>query len=118
MLCVVLAVTVLVAPTAAVYNEIFLLPSILLLARDWRHIGRRSASGTFLVASAAALAAWPWITSIVIAGLSFVTRPEVAQRFWTVPFWTVWLNPLAVAALMLIVAYRGTASPTPERATA
>ncbi|PYX32289.1 MAG: hypothetical protein DMG80_08595 [Acidobacteria bacterium] len=117
-LCVVLAVTVLVAPTAAVYNEIFLLPSILLLARDWRHIARRSASGTFLIGSIATLAAWPWITSIVIAGLSFVTGPEVAQRFWTVPFWTVWLNPMAVAAPMLIVAYRGTASPTPERATA
>jgi hypothetical protein len=109
---------VLVAPTAAVYNQIFLLPSMLLFARDWRPIGRRNASGIVLLASIAALAAWPWISSIVIAGLSFVTHPEVAQRFWTVPFWTVWLNSVAVAALMLIVAYGGTASPTPERATA
>jgi hypothetical protein len=117
-LCLALAVTVLVAPTAAPYNQILLLPSILLLARECRTIGRRSGSGTFLVAIAAALAAWPWITSILIAGLSFVMRPEGVQRFWTVPFWTVWLNPVAVAALMLIVAYRGSVAPTQERATA
>jgi hypothetical protein len=117
-LCLALAVTVLVAPTAAPYNQILLLPSILLLAREWRPIGRRSASGTFLIAIAAALAAWPWITSILIAALSFVMRPEGVQRFWTVPFWTVWLNPLAVAALMLIVAYRGSVAATQERATA
>jgi hypothetical protein len=117
-LCLALAVTVLVAPTAAPYNQILLLPSILLLARECRTIGRRSGSGTFLVAIAAALAAWPWITSILIAALSFVMRPEGVQRFWTVPFWTVWLNPVAVAALMLIVAYRGSVAPTQERATA
>jgi hypothetical protein len=117
-LCLALAVTVLVAPTAAPYNQILLLPSILLLARECRTIGRRSGSGTFLVAIAAALAVWPWITSILIAALSFVMRPEGVQRFWTVPFWTVWLNPVAVAALMLIVAYRGSVAPTQERATA
>jgi hypothetical protein len=117
-LCLVLAVTVLVAPTAAPYNQILLLPAMLLLARDWRTIGLGSVAGTFLMVLAAALTTWPWITSILLAALSFVMRPEVAQRFWTVPFWTVWLNPVAVAALMLIVAYRGSIAASQERVTA
>ncbi len=45
-------------------------------------------------------------------------RPEAVQTFWTVPFWTVWLNPVAATALMLLVAYRGASVGTAGRVTA
>ncbi len=98
-LCLVLAVTVLVAPTAAPYNQILLLPAMLLLAREWRTIRERRVGSTLLLTLAAAATAWPWI-------------------IWTVPFWTVWLNPVAATALMLLVAYRGASVGTAGRVTA
>jgi hypothetical protein len=117
-LCLVLAVTVLVAPTFAPYNQILLLPAMLLLAREWRGIWERGVAGKLLMTLAVAVTGWPWITSILLAALSFVVRPEILQRFWTVPFWTVWLIPVSVAALMLIVAYRGSLVASAGRGTA
>ena len=107
-----LAVTVLVAPTFAPYNQILLLPGILLLARDWREIRRRSRAGRLLIILTAVAVAWPWITASVLAALSFVLPAERVQGFWTVPFWTVWLIPVAAASLMLTVAYRESSAAT------
>jgi hypothetical protein len=105
MVCMVLAVTVLVAPTFAPYNQILLLPGVLLLARDWRKVWKRNVAGTLLIGLAVAVAAWPWITSTLLAILSFMLSPETVQKFWTVPFWTVWLIPVSVSALMLVVTH-------------
>jgi hypothetical protein len=102
----VLAVTVLVAPTFAPYNQILLLPGMLLLARDWREIRGRGIAGRLLLFLTGAAVAWPWITAGLLAALSFVLPAETVQGFWTVPFWTVWLIPVAAASLMLAVAYR------------
>ena len=107
-----LAVTVLVAPTFAPYNQILLLPGILLLARDWREIRRRSRAGRLLIILTAVAVAWPWITASLLAALSFVLPAERVQGFWTVPFWTVWLIPVAAASLMLTVAYRESSAAT------
>jgi hypothetical protein len=104
-LSLVLAVTVLVAPTFAPYNQILLLPAMLLLARDWRKIWERNVAGLLLMGLVVAVVAWPWITSTLLATLSFTLRPEAVQKFWTVPFWTVWLIPVSVSALMLVVAH-------------
>ena len=107
MLCLILSVTVLVAPTVAPYNQILLLPAMLLMVRDWSGVRQYGIVGTFLIGLMAAATAWPWLSSIVLATLSFALPPQTVQNFWTVPFWTVWLIPVSVAALMLVIAYRG-----------
>ena len=108
----VLAVTVLVAPTFAPYNQILLLPGMLVLARDWRLIRRRGGASRLLIALTEIAVAWPWITASLLAALSFVLPAERVQGFWTVPFWTVWLIPVAAASLMLVVAYRESSAAT------
>ncbi len=102
----VLAVTVLVAPTFAPYNQILLLAAMLQLVRDWREVWRRGIASRLLMTLAAAVTAWPWITAALLSALSFVLPAETAQRFWTVPFWTVWLIPVSVSAVMLVMAHR------------
>jgi len=109
-LCLVLAITVLVVPTYAPYNQVLLIPAVLLLAKERREFWRRSRIGSALFVIATFLVAWPWIWSIPIAALSFVLPPAVAQRFFTVPFWTAFLIPVGVAALMLVRSYRGSFS--------
>ena len=100
----VLAVTVLVVPMFAPYNQILLLPVLLLAARDRESIWNSGAAGRGLLVLTLVAMAWPWACSLVLAALSFVLPPLQVQQFWTVPFWTVWLVPVAVASLMLVVA--------------
>jgi hypothetical protein len=105
LLCLVLSVTVLIAPNSVLYNQILLLPSVLLFARDWRTIRERGVIGSLAMGVVAVAAVWPWISSIPLAVASFMLRPETVQKFWTVPLWTVWLIPVSVSALMLLVAH-------------
>lgn len=106
-ICTVLAVTLLIVPTYALYNQVLLLPGLLLLARDRQTIWNRNRVSRVLLVTVVVLLVWPWLSSTVLAGLSFVMPPEVVQRAWAVPGWTVLTLPVAVAALMLVVAYRG-----------
>ncbi len=105
--CLVLAVTLLIVPTLAIYNQVLLLPALLMLVRDRRAIWDRSRAPRVLLVAVAVLLTWEWLSSIVLAGLSFVMPSEVAQKAWAVPGWTALTLPVAVAAIMLIVAYRG-----------
>jgi len=116
--CLVLAVTLLIVPTLAIYNQVLLLPALLMLARNRRAIWDRSHAGRVLLGAAAVLLIWQWLSSIVLASVSFVMPPEVVQKAWAVPGWTALTLPVAVAALMLIVAYRGSLVASAGRITA
>jgi hypothetical protein len=104
--CMVLAVTLLIVPTYALYNQVLLLPALLMLAREWRAIWNRSRASRVFLAGVAVLLVWPWISSTVLAGLSLVLTSESVQKAWAVPGWTVLTLPVAVSALMLLVSYR------------
>jgi hypothetical protein len=103
--CLILSVTVLIAPNSVLYNQILLLPAMCLFARDWRKIREQHLSSRLLMALVAAAIAWPWIGSIVLAARSFILPPDV-QSLWTIPLWTVWLIPVSVVGLMLVLAHR------------
>jgi len=107
-LSVVLATTVLLVPTYGPYNQVLLIPVLLLMLKDRRAIWQRSIANRALSVVAIGLIAWPWIGCIALAGLSFLLRPELIERAWSVPFWTVLQIPMAVAALMLVHDYQGT----------
>jgi len=105
-----LAVTVIVIPSYALYNQVMLLPALLMLLRDRRTIWNRNRMSRVLLSLGAILLAWPWLASIALACLSFVLPPELVERAWMVPGWTVLQVPLVVAALMLIHYYQRTNS--------
>ena len=116
--CMVLAVTLLIVPTLAIYNQVLLLPALLILAGDRRAIWDRSRAGRVLLVAVAVLLGWQWLSSIVLAGLSFMMPLEVVQKAWAVPGWAALTLPVPVAALMLLVASGGSQIATAERATA
>jgi hypothetical protein len=105
--CCVLAVTPMIVPTVAVYNQLLLVPGLLLLARDGDVLRERSRSGRVLLLAVWVLLIWPWVSSTVLAGLSFLVAPRAIQGMWAIPGWTALTLPVAIAALMLVVAYRG-----------
>ncbi|MFZ3341760.1 MAG: glycosyltransferase family 87 protein [Terriglobales bacterium] len=97
----VLAFTVLLIPTDSVYNQVLLLPALLVLFEDRATLWRSKAARVLLLA-AGALVAWPWISSVALATLSFIWPEETIGRAWAVPFWTALLIPVGVAAVMLV----------------
>ncbi|HVM91910.1 MAG TPA: glycosyltransferase family 87 protein, partial [Terriglobales bacterium] len=97
----VLALTLLLIPGDSVYNQVLLMPAVLLLVRDWPTIWAQSWSVRLLFALTALLIAWPWMSSVVLVASSFIMPPAKVQEAWALPFWTVIPTPLGVAALML-----------------
>ena len=92
----VLAATVVIIPSTAPYNQLLLLPGALLIARTWHHSGQTRATFRALRSIAAVCVIWPWISSTILAVVSFVT--PASQRFWQVPLWTSIAIPIPITA--------------------
>jgi hypothetical protein len=98
-----LAVTVIVTPSYALYNEVILLSALLMLVRDRQLLWNQNLSSRVLLSLAAVLLLWQWLASIVLAGLSFVLPLRTFEAAWPVPLWTVHFLAVAVAGLVLMV---------------
>jgi hypothetical protein len=104
----VFATTVLLLPISAQYNQVLLIPAMLLLIKERRTIWRISFTSRILMVMTTALIAWQWIASSALALLSYVLRPETLDRVWAAPIWTTLQTPVAVTALMLFHYYQTT----------
>jgi hypothetical protein len=103
-----LAVTIIVIPSHALYNQIFLLPAVLVLVRNRERMWKRSRVNRLLLSVTALLLVWSWLSSAALAILSFVLPPETVERAWVLPAWTIPQLSVAVAALMLVNYYQTT----------
>jgi hypothetical protein len=117
MVSLVLALAVLLVPTYSVYNQVLLIPALLVLVDARRALWQKGFASRFLLLAVGVLVAWPWIASVVLAGLSFVLPRAMVERAWTVPFWTVLLVPVGVAALMLVYVAQQTFAGSVEAGT-
>ena len=97
-----LALTVLVVPMYAPYNQVLLLPAILVLVRDRTIFFSRSRGVRFLYLAGTVALVWQWIASL---GLSvaclFVSRTWALNR-WQLPFLATFALPVVVFALVLL----------------
>lgn len=109
----VLAITVLIVPTYGPYNQVLLIPALLIMFKERATIWQRSVANRALCVITVGLVVWPWISSIALAGLSYLLLPEQVERGWAIPFWTVLQTPMAVAALMLVHHYQRTFTAPP-----
>jgi hypothetical protein len=107
-LCLVLAMTVLLLPSSSTYNQVLLIPALLLLVKDRHNTWRRSPASRILFALLVGLVCWPWISGVALAALSFILPPNSFDRVWALPTWTLAPIPVAVAALMLVNYYQTT----------
>ena len=103
-----LAVTVIVTPSYALYNEVLLLPAVLMLVRDRQLLWNQNLVSRVLLGLAAFCLLWQWLASIVLAGLSFVLALRTFETAWAVPLWTVHFLAVVVAGLVLMMSYQGT----------
>ena len=97
-----LALTVLVVPMYAPYNQVLLLPAILVLVRDRTIFFSRSRGVRFLYLSGAVVLAWQWIASLSLCVASlFVSRTWALNR-WQWPFLATFALPVIVFALIFL----------------
>jgi len=103
----VMALTVLVVPMYAPYNQVLLLPAILVLARHRAFFISRSRGVRFLYVAGGFALAWQWIASIGLSGAYlFVSRPA-ALGGWKWPFLATFAMPVLIFALALLEVQAG-----------
>ena len=109
LLAFILAATLLIVPTFAPYNQLLLLPAILLTVRERQALWRMGpVSKAMLVATVLALG-WQWLTAAALVLISF-SFPIAAQNAWTLPLYTVLAIPF-VLLLDVVFVSRESGSP-------
>lgn len=102
------AVTVLVVPMYAPYNQVLLVPAILLLWKD-RRLFLSGSLGLRLGCIAGVFAlAWQWIASLALTVGYFLISPSWALERWKWPFFATFALPVLVFALTAIDLNRAT----------
>jgi hypothetical protein len=99
-LALVLALTLLVEPVAELYNQVLLLPVILVLWRDRVWLVSTFGGFRLLCLCAAGALAWPWIASLSLSGTDLLVSPTLALRGWKWPFFSTFALPTCVFFLI------------------
>jgi hypothetical protein len=101
-LCFTLATTLLVIPTFALYNQLLLVPGLMMALRARRELLQKSRFSRFFCSIAALSVGWPFLsaTCLVIA-LAFLPGLTV-QRAWVLPFYPSFAIPITIYALLLV----------------
>jgi hypothetical protein len=95
----VLALTVLVVPMYAPYNQVLLLPAILLLARE-RSLLAHSRGLRFGFFAGAFALAWQWMASLALTAIYLLVSRSRALEGWSWPFFATFALPVIVFALI------------------
>jgi hypothetical protein len=114
----VLALTVVIVPMFAPYNQVLLAPAILALLRSESEADPiLPAVRRARVVGCVALV-WPWIATVGLS-LDYVwLTPELRERVWPMPFYSNFMVPLFVFGLALLDTWRDDARTLRDSATA
>ncbi|MGB8580130.1 MAG: glycosyltransferase family 87 protein [Candidatus Sulfotelmatobacter sp.] len=102
-LAMVLALTVVVAPMYAPYNQVLLLPAIMVLVRDLSNSQTRSRALGFGYLIAAFFVSWQWIASSILMAVYLAGFRGWALRSWSWPFFATFALPICVLVMILSV---------------
>jgi hypothetical protein len=98
----VLALTVVIVPMFAPYNQVLLVPAILALLRS-------ESSGELVLpairlarAAGAILLVWPWIATVGLSLAYFWLTPALRQQLWPMPFYSNFMVPVFIFGLALL----------------
>ncbi|MCU1304420.1 MAG: hypothetical protein JWQ87_4704 [Candidatus Sulfotelmatobacter sp.] len=101
-----MALTVLVVPMYAPYNQVLLVPAILVLVRDREFFISRSRAARFIYLAGAFSIAWQWLASIVLFGAYWLASPAWSLQGWKWPFFATFTIPVIAFALTYLDASR------------
>jgi hypothetical protein len=96
----ILAATVVVMPKTAPYNQVLLLPGILLLLRQGRELWSKGLGRRTVIAICGLTLLWPWLAAFALLAASVFLPAASLQRGWALPLYTNMAIPVAVLALL------------------
>jgi MFS family permease len=98
----VLALTVLVVPMYAPYNQVLLLPAILLLVRERAAFVSRSRGRRLAYVVSALLVGWQWAASLGLTVIYLLVSRAWAFDGWRWPFFATFALPVWMFALIFL----------------
>jgi len=102
--CLALVAVVCTSPNLALYNQILLLPGVLLWFERAETAQLRGALTRFLSRLLAALVAWPWFACVVLIGAKvFFGAEGFIQQAWQLPHSAALALPVVLLILLLVL---------------
>jgi hypothetical protein len=102
-----LALTVLVVPMFAPYNQILLLPAILLMVRRREQFLSQFQGRRWAYQIGVLLVGWQWLASAVLTAAYWFVSPEWALERWNWPFFATFALPIWIFMLLFFYAFSG-----------
>jgi hypothetical protein len=100
--CLVLATTLAIIPMFAPYNQILLVPVLMMIVRAIRPLGNGGRASRFLVGLTAVAVFWPWVSAAaLVTALTFLPAATV-QKAWALPLFTSLAIPIVGLAVVLV----------------
>jgi len=91
-----LAVTLIVIPMFAPYNQLLLLPAVFLVARHWPELWNKGVLSKAACGLTVAIVGWPWLAALGLALANMAIPAPSVQRGWAIPLYTSLAIPLVL----------------------
>lgn len=97
----VLAITLLIVPMYAPYNQLLLVPGLLLIARGIRPLWKRNLVSRFLITLTAFAVLWPWVGAGALATALLFLPGSTVEKAWPLPLYTSLAIPVTIVATLI-----------------
>lgn len=97
----VLAITLLIVPMYAPYNQLLLVPGLLLIAQGARPLWNRNLVSRFLITLTAFAVLWPWVAAGALAVALLFLPGATVEKAWTLPLFTTLAIPVTTVATLV-----------------
>jgi len=104
-LSLVLALTVVIVPMFAPYNQVLLAPAILALVRSFVSAEPILPAVRLAAMVGGVMLVWPWIATLALSAVFLWLTPELRQRVWPMPFYSNFMVPIFIFGLALLDAW-------------
>jgi hypothetical protein len=98
----VLATTLTIVPMFAPYNQVLLVPCVMLALREVPALWDAGRLARFFLLITAVSLAWPLVSAAALAFGSLFLAAATVQQAWRVPMITLWAIPVSLLGLVLV----------------
>lgn len=100
-LALVLSITLLCIPMPVPYNQVILLPAVVLVAHNIAALWQRTRLLQFCLIGTGILLLWPWIAVLLLVSAMLVMPSRTVQKEWALPLYTTLTLPVSLLVLLL-----------------
>jgi len=96
-----LATTVVVIPMFAPYNQLLLVPGLMLIVRSCRSLWDKGRLSRFFLSMTALAVFWPFLAGTALVILLLFLPGRTVQKAWGLPFYPSFAIPITIYAMLL-----------------